>query len=318
MVRPPRGRAGSSAGRRLWVGNRGQPREMRPDIRVVTKKEGGVVRKSMRFFSLLLIVGLVAGVGAGASGRQWQRQLPRRRRRSTSAPSAALSVAHAVNASGQVVGRSITAGDAALMRSRGRRRAGWSTSAPSAALQLRRCGERERPGRRLQQHRRRCRSHAFSWTPAGGMVDLGTLGGTCSDATAVNASGQVVGFSTTAGRRRAPCVLVDAGGRDDRPRHPRRHYSEAAAVNAAARSSASAPPPGCRPMRSRGRRRAGWSISAPSAAAQQRAYAVNAERPGRRLQLHRRRRRRSRVLVDGGGRDGRPRHARRQLQRRRA
>src|SRR6266542_3972255 len=39
--------------------------------------------------------------------------------------------------------------------------------------------------------------HAFSWTQAGGMIDLGTLGGgTFSSAVAVNASGQVVGFST--------------------------------------------------------------------------------------------------------------------------
>jgi len=37
--------------------------------------------------------------------------------------------------------------------------------------------------------------HAFSWTVAGGMVDLGTLGGTQSDAYAVNENGQVVGVS---------------------------------------------------------------------------------------------------------------------------
>jgi probable HAF family extracellular repeat protein len=40
--------------------------------------------------------------------------------------------------------------------------------------------------------------HAFLWTQAGGMVDLGTLGGSTSAAAAVNAAGQVVGESFTA------------------------------------------------------------------------------------------------------------------------
>src|SRR5213594_360764 len=66
-----------------------------------------------------------------------------------------LSSAAAVNARGQVVGESTTAGNV--------------------------------------------ESHAFSWTQAGGMVDLGTLGGTSSFAFAVNPGGQVVGLSTTAG-----------------------------------------------------------------------------------------------------------------------
>jgi probable HAF family extracellular repeat protein len=39
--------------------------------------------------------------------------------------------------------------------------------------------------------------HAFSWTAAGGMIDLGTLGGSSSVARAVNARGQVVGDATT-------------------------------------------------------------------------------------------------------------------------
>ena len=42
-------------------------------------------------------------------------------------------------------------------------------------------------------------THAFSWTKQGGMVDLGTLGGTPSVAFAVNPGGQVVGSSYTAG-----------------------------------------------------------------------------------------------------------------------
>ena len=40
--------------------------------------------------------------------------------------------------------------------------------------------------------------HAVSWTQAGGMVDLGTLGGTTSRAVAVNDGGQVVGWAETA------------------------------------------------------------------------------------------------------------------------
>jgi probable HAF family extracellular repeat protein len=41
--------------------------------------------------------------------------------------------------------------------------------------------------------------HAFSWTAAGGMIDLGTFGGSHSYANAVNDTGQVVGVSFTAG-----------------------------------------------------------------------------------------------------------------------
>ena len=35
--------------------------------------------------------------------------------------------------------------------------------------------------------------HAFSWTAKEGMIDLGTLGGCCSIAYAVNGAGQIAG-----------------------------------------------------------------------------------------------------------------------------
>ncbi|PYN72427.1 MAG: hypothetical protein DMD97_23290 [Candidatus Rokuibacteriota bacterium] len=49
------------------------------------------------------------------------------------------------------------------------------------------------------------KTHAFSWTPAGGMIDLGVLGDTfdSSEAVAVNDRGQVVGVSSRAGFWRA-------------------------------------------------------------------------------------------------------------------
>jgi probable HAF family extracellular repeat protein len=44
--------------------------------------------------------------------------------------------------------------------------------------------------------------HAFVWDAAGGIVDLGTLGGAESDAAAVNAGGSIVGVAATGGGRR--------------------------------------------------------------------------------------------------------------------
>src|SRR5213075_688720 len=57
--------------------------------------------------------------------------------------------------------------------------------------------------------------HGFTWTLAGGLVDL-TLGGASSSANAINASGQVVGSSSTAGSSAQHAfVWTNAGGMRD-------------------------------------------------------------------------------------------------------
>jgi probable HAF family extracellular repeat protein len=54
---------------------------------------------------------------------------------------------------------------------------------------------------------------AFMTNPGGnGVVDLGTLGGTRSQATAVNGLGQVVGWSTTAANKIEHAFITDANG----------------------------------------------------------------------------------------------------------
>jgi probable HAF family extracellular repeat protein len=50
-------------------------------------------------------------------------------------------------------------------------------------------------------------THAFAWTRADGMTDLGTLGGTFSRATAVNARGDIAGQSSTADPTQAHAVV---------------------------------------------------------------------------------------------------------------
>lgn len=57
--------------------------------------------------------------------------------------------------------------------------------------------------------------HAFSWTQAGGIVDLGTLGGTWSFAVALNSRGQVVGESQSAGGDPHAFSWTRAGGMVD-------------------------------------------------------------------------------------------------------
>jgi probable HAF family extracellular repeat protein len=56
---------------------------------------------------------------------------------------------------------------------------------------------------------------AFLWTATGGMVDLGTLGGTESVAVAVNRHGLVIGQSTTRTGDKHAFVWTAAGGMAD-------------------------------------------------------------------------------------------------------
>ena len=57
--------------------------------------------------------------------------------------------------------------------------------------------------------------HAFLWTAEGGMIDLGTLGGTLSRANAINDSGQVVGRSETASGESHAFLWTAEGGMVD-------------------------------------------------------------------------------------------------------
>ncbi|MGH9921008.1 MAG: hypothetical protein ACRD6W_19335 [Nitrososphaerales archaeon] len=57
--------------------------------------------------------------------------------------------------------------------------------------------------------------HAFSWTPTGGMVDLGTFGGSASTAAAVSDGGQVVGYSDLASGAWHAFLWTQAAGMRD-------------------------------------------------------------------------------------------------------
>ena len=73
--------------------------------------------------------------------------------------------------------------------------------------------------------------HAFVWTVASGMQDLGTLGGKCSEATAVNNSGQVVGWSSNAQGHTRAFLWTESGGMVELPTLGG-SYARANAINA--------------------------------------------------------------------------------------
>jgi len=77
--------------------------------------------------------------------------------------------------------------------------------------------------------------HAFSWTAANGMVHLGTLGGPYSSPNAVNASGQVVGWSSISSQYGQHAFSWTAAGGmiDLEPLAPPDRWSIATAVNEA-------------------------------------------------------------------------------------
>jgi len=75
-------------------------------------------------------------------------------------------------------------------------------------------------------------SHAFAWTETGGLIDLGTLGGTFSFACAVNDNGMAAGYSAAPGNRAVHLfVWTSANGIVDIGSLNGDRFSAASAIN---------------------------------------------------------------------------------------
>src|SRR5712692_4043019 len=135
-----------------------------------------------------------------------------------------FSGASAVNASGQVVGQSATSGNAATHAfswTSGGGMVDLGTLGGTRSIQTIQGSAFEGNGGGVNNRGQVVGEssisgdsplHAFSWTSGGGMVDLGTLGGTESVPFAVNSSGQVVGGSSTTGDTASHAFSWTSGG----------------------------------------------------------------------------------------------------------
>ena len=120
-----------------------------------------------------------------------------------------------INASGQVIGKSQIAGDAAthfFLWSSGTGMQDLNTllGAITSVVEINDAGQIIGTYSAVGGA-----SHAFLYTPGSGLADLGTLGGTTSAPTGLNNAGQVVGSSTLADASTHAFLWTSSGGMED-------------------------------------------------------------------------------------------------------